>query len=464
MIKKLMQYLFIVFSVGTLNISSVYASLINASSCSQEHIVAALNRALSGDKVAVPAGTCTWASGVTVPTGITVQGAGIGSTIINSEAFLKVFSLSDNSRVTGFEFSNGAAHGSYHQNWVVDYCSMNSPAGLSSITISSVDKPYPPTGVFHKCIIFNIRWIVFGRSTSQDWYDYLPLGSTDGVIYFEGCTLDSTGKYTNGIDSNYGGRKVIRFCNIYNQPIGSHGGRSKDSRGTRRFEAYRNIISNVTNAKSEPSYAIWTRGGDGVFFDNYATGTTGGVKFVIDFERGYDESKVLCAENTGYETVPHPSGGVPNYLCRDGIGAGRDLGLNPKPPSYIYGQESSPIYIWNNKSNNGIGHISLANGAEAYAIENRDLFIDESTSVAYGKGGISSGTWANRPACDASKLKHGFWATDMGDNWNSTNEWGGVDGALYVCDGVNWILHYKPAPYPHPLMKISSPQSLRIEQ
>lgn len=453
--KTIVQLAFIFLSLSMVFISGVSAAIINASSCSQNHVIEAIKRVSAGDTVVVSAGKCTWSSGITVPAGVTLQGAGIGSTVISSDSFLTAVSLSDNSRVTGFEFSNGAAHGSYHQNWVVDYCKMQSAVGLGTVSISSVNHNKPPTGVFHKCTIINIRWVLFGTSKPQDWYDDLPLGATNGVVYFEGCTFNSYGLYTNGIDSNYGGRRVIRFSTIYNQPMGSHGGRAKVARGTRRYEAYRNTISNTTTAgRSNPSYALWTRGGDGVWFDNKCTGTAGGCKYILDFERAYEASKVICAADTGYETAPHPKGGSPDYLCRDGLGAGRDLGLNPKPPNYTFGQESSPIYMWNNTGNGSAGNTYLANGSGAFALEGRDFFLDASSHAGYGKGGVSSGTWANRPVCDASKKNHGYWATDMGGNWNTTDEWGGADGALYVCDGVAiWRLHYTPAPYPHPLLQ-----------
>ena len=98
------------------------------------------------------------------------------------------------------------------------------------------------------------------------------------------------------------------------------------------------------------------------------------------------------------------------------------------------------------------GEFYARNGAEDYIIENRDYFLDASSRADYGLGGVTTGLWANCPTCNAAKKNHGYWATDKG-NWNNTSEWGGADGALYVCDGVDtWELYYTPAPYPHPLV------------
>jgi hypothetical protein len=125
------------------------------------------------------------------------------------------------------------------------------------------------------------------------------------------------------------------------------------------------------------------------------------------------------------------------------------------------------LYIWKNTYNASIGDFSLVNGSDTWVKEGRDYFLDASSDLGYGNGGVSSGLWANRPLCNASTSGHGYWATDMGGNWNTTSEWGGADGALYVCDGVStWNLYFTPPTYPHPLLfsklKPQTPQGLTI--
>jgi hypothetical protein len=308
--------IFIGLMIFFLCASNTRAATINASSCSEAHVQYAINSASSGDTVLVPNGTCIWSSGITVPQGITLAGQGIGHTVISTSSFINVVALSDNSRLTAFEFTNGYASGNYHQDWAVDNCKMQSPSSLGTVNISGVNHAYPPTGVYHKCTISNIRFVLFGTGTAQDWYDVLPLGSTTGVVYIEGCTISSYGMYTNGIDSNYGARKVLRFNKFYNTPVGSHGGRAASGvRGTRRHSMYRNTFNHTTYpGTSEPSYAWWHRGGDGVLFDNNCMGDAGRCEYAVDFERAYEASKVICNSLTGYETVPHPEGGLPNYL------------------------------------------------------------------------------------------------------------------------------------------------------
>lgn len=145
-------------------------------------------------------------------------------------------------------------------------------------------------------------------------------------------------------------------------------------------------------------------------------------------------------------------------MCRDVGGAGQDL--NPPSPQFPgdrHDQTYSPGYFWNNTHEGGPGEFRATNGAQNYILEGRDYFLDTSSHGSYGDGGVSSGRWADRPTCDSAKRLHGYWATDRGDNWNTTNEYGGEDGALYVCDGSGiWNHKYTPAPYPHPLISGAS--------
>ena len=63
---------------------AAFAGTINAATCSRADVGNAVAAATYDDIVVVPAGTCTWATTLTITKGITLQGAGIGSTVINS--------------------------------------------------------------------------------------------------------------------------------------------------------------------------------------------------------------------------------------------------------------------------------------------------------------------------------------------------------------------------------------------
>jgi len=106
--KQLTIVLAILFNCGSF-ISQAQAALINAASCSQANVQSAINSASNGDTVGIPTGTCTWTSGISLTKRITLQGSGIGSTIITySDGTLFVTSgeSANNFRITGIEFRN----------------------------------------------------------------------------------------------------------------------------------------------------------------------------------------------------------------------------------------------------------------------------------------------------------------------------------------------------------------------
>lgn len=89
----------------------VSGATITAASCSTAHIQTAVDSAVSGDIVNVPAGSCTWTSTVNIVSkNITLRGAGVGNTVItaaNGTIGIRVGSAGtgNSSRVTGFEMT-----------------------------------------------------------------------------------------------------------------------------------------------------------------------------------------------------------------------------------------------------------------------------------------------------------------------------------------------------------------------
>src|SRR5947207_10096437 len=70
------------------------------------------NQARNGDTVTLPAGTLHWATRVTISKAITLQGAGVGTTVImdsvQSGQLIQVALAAGNvTRITGIEFQNG---------------------------------------------------------------------------------------------------------------------------------------------------------------------------------------------------------------------------------------------------------------------------------------------------------------------------------------------------------------------
>ena len=67
------------------------ANTLNAASCNASDVQGAINSASEGDTVLIPAGTCTWTSGVTISgKGIILQGAGSGRIVATSSTTLAI--------------------------------------------------------------------------------------------------------------------------------------------------------------------------------------------------------------------------------------------------------------------------------------------------------------------------------------------------------------------------------------
>lgn len=84
------------------------ANTVTSASCNSNDVQAAINSAGEGDTVIIPAGTCTWTSGVTISgKGISVQGAGSGR-IVGYDNGVEVLTVATGTLVVDVAgFSNG---------------------------------------------------------------------------------------------------------------------------------------------------------------------------------------------------------------------------------------------------------------------------------------------------------------------------------------------------------------------
>lgn len=82
------------------------------------------------------------------------------------------------------------------------------------------------------------------------------------------------------------------------------------------------------------------------------------------------------------------------------------------------------------------------NGDQAYIKHLREFYDDPD---------VKADVFAKIPAtCTTGE---GYWATDRGGDWNTTNS-SSSDGALYRCTATNtWTLYYTPLSYPHPFVQ-----------
>jgi len=307
--------------------SPLHGAIIAAPSVAYDKVSAAINQADPGDIVTVPPGTATWSKPLLVDKRITLQGAGIGRTIIidglqSDDNNIRFVTKAANGevpgttpakyRLTGFEFRDQGLHpinsnggpkvylkgtvlfngssknfrldhckfdqvlnrGIYFRNavcGVVDHCVFLS-AGTGAIVINHNQWPNPDGTI--------------GAWGDGSWAVPIDWGGPHAV-YIEDNTF--TGDPLVPLIDEYGGtRFVFRYNRVTNMKISSHGtGSSGRYRGLRQWEIYNNSFTAQPPASEE---AIHLRGGTGVIFGNtftgfYKTATLHTYRYHTDFPK-----------------------------------------------------------------------------------------------------------------------------------------------------------------------------------
>ncbi|PXF56318.1 MAG: hypothetical protein C4B58_13905 [Deltaproteobacteria bacterium] len=347
------QSTFIVLAITLLWISNVSAATINATSCSQAHVQAAVNSASDGDIVSIPSGTCAWTTAVGwTDKNISVVGAGIGNTVITGDG--SRFSIKANTkasfRVSGMTFSGNTGDSILVQNdlaaptkgWRIDnirfhYSSTSSTShavGIKGIT----------WGVIDNCIFDGsanyVAIYAYGYAQNDPVDQYgkaswdLPLNlGSDEAIYVENCQFDFSSNLPFVNDLWYGARMVIRHNTMIKGIIQTHSARA-NARGGLKLEVYNNTFTG--NGFLRPSHI---RSGTGVIFNNTVTGYQNN-NFVIDNQRTCSAFSTRCNGNDTTRDGNTP--GEYGWPCLDQIGRGSGTALKVQP--------SVPLYAWNNGS------------------------------------------------------------------------------------------------------------------
>jgi hypothetical protein len=160
-------------------------------------------------------------------------------------------------------------------------------------------------------------------------------------------------------------------------------------------------------------------------------------------------------------------------ICADQGGRGQGnyiSGLSPITPANALNEALDPVYEWDDSNTFTSGQF-IRNTARV--IPGRDYYTDNwkgggvlggptaqtsstvpfnGTTTCHDGGsytcGVGFGTTANEPTTCTQGV--GYFATDQG-NWNQSGS--GGQGELFVCGASNnWVLHYEPYTYPHPLI------------
>lgn len=338
-------------AVLSLSWATVEAATIPASGCSDSQVQNAINAAVSGDVVALPAPcSATWNAGVSIPNskGITLNGNGASITRGSLSSGGALIALSPHSssstRITGFTFSDSKSAVGYFitigsgneasAKFRIDHCSFTGLDLLTHIRIVA-----PVYGVIdHNSFTWSgnnevIHNEAYGAGSTAGWANDVVPGSGEALYIEDNSFVNQTSGNPayfwggSAVQGYYGSRTVFRYNTVEMATVDMHG--TPGMVGARWWEIYENTFYVVTNGDIDK--IVGMRGGSGVIFNNHKTGRTN-YKAVIN----------LVEEDSGYPALYQ-------------IGRGKNQALDP-------------AYIWNNDSS-----IPVGSGSSNVQL-NRDYF------------------------------------------------------------------------------------------
>jgi hypothetical protein len=249
------------------------------------------NQAHNGDTITLPAGILHWATGVTISKAITLQGAGVGTTVImdsvQSGQLIQVTLAAGNlTRITGIEFQDGGrtnrqidilrvvGSNTNGSKFRLDHCKWNNLNGASvfDTVIGVIDHNtfvMDRTGL--PINIYDSYWN--GRTLGDgSWAAPTGFGSSQ-FLFIEDNTFTHSDASQKGITDSYGGgRFVVRHNNIFNGLISNHGTESTGrTRGGRAMEVYNNTFTGTDLNR----FVGGVRSGGVLFHDNGISGYWG---------------------------------------------------------------------------------------------------------------------------------------------------------------------------------------------
>lgn len=347
-ILKLMAYVAVAFLYS----SFVYAATRTAASCSLSAVTAAISASTPGDTVTVPAGTCSWTGGINIPTGVTVQGMGVDSTIINwVGASTAINMVGNNARLTAIRVNRTGGGGEMFAqadqvvNWRVDNSIFNngSFSGVGNLmwNLSLANGiSYTDTwGLFDHNQFINLTGEngIF-KGPCNGWKAPHSKGGSANWFFESNTFTSTTSAY---LDFHINARAVIRNNSVSNVYFDGHGLWSNigecagqgGSRGVRHMEVYNNTWSSVSDWR-----IVFPRGGSGMIYGNrvHSSSNKGGMLIYLE------EYCVKNPNDGNCGPCPTPAQGP----LKDQIGRGIDL--VEAPGNGMGSQSSEPMLIWDN--------------------------------------------------------------------------------------------------------------------
>jgi hypothetical protein len=298
--------LFLALVLGAVAVSSWAQGTYTAASCNQSDVNAVINgpthKAVDGDTINIPSGTCTWSSQLSISVGISIIGAGAGPTTINDALNGTLFKISVPSATSSpFRLSSMTItpiSGAGGIPTIANISGACNSTSCSSIRIDHITTTGwaegTNTGGFliyadnvfgvidHNDIEFTTggEFVGIGHSSyggvgtngDNSWAQPDSFG-TANALYIEANTFSSpavNGMAITDTDHGGGGRFVVRFNTLTDASVQTHGTESTGrTRGGRQYEVYSNLLTLTSGAQGD---LIGWRSGTGLSFNNTKSG------------------------------------------------------------------------------------------------------------------------------------------------------------------------------------------------
>lgn len=284
-----------------------------ATDCSYNAVRAALAIAPVNTTVIVPAGTATWSQQMPITRGVTLQGAGIGATVItlavpntggNFNGGAILVNHSDPCEISGFTFQGDGSRNAFAISW--------SPGGgkvtnckFDGFQIALYDNN--SFGGAFQCQFVNnqVSGRVYGDSIGCiNWDTYYPIAfNSTNYFFFEDCSFTINTSFGSGshtfVSSGQGSSYVVRHCTFawsadqLSPAFDWHGDQATDgTRGNLSSQIYGNTFA--ISGSGSLNNLVDARGGQSLVYSNVITGGTFGGANQIRYREEYPSGTSAC--------------------------------------------------------------------------------------------------------------------------------------------------------------------------
>lgn len=479
--------------------SYAFAGTYTAASCNRSDVNAVINgpthTAVDGDVINIPAGSCTWSSGIVVPSGkgITITGTGTPNsspsqmgasssctqTVITLNGTFDAFKFSPSvssslTHISCIKFSAavanrcaaftaaGACNSSTCSQLRADNLTFDSSMNQDSIQCSEsgalmvVDNVFgvvdhntadgtSATTLNRSQFIANQHsaWQGVGQYGDNSWHMPDTFGTAQ-TFYAENNSigphvLGSENEANTPFGGRGGGRLAVRFSSCVNCTNGAllswHGTDSSQRyRGGRQGELYASTFDCSTANCQAGDYP---RSGTHIVFGNtWTAGTTNSYLAIGEFRL-----PSIGVTSPPWGTCPGPYDQASPLTCIDQPCRAQGALLSGTTPTTGWSEQViDPCYEWGDSGGSpGWGGIG-PNPTSGWATQNRDYYLASFGPIASIPTSCTPGVTVSGDATRPDLPGQGYGTTDTG-NWNQSGITFGsahqTQGQLYVCKSSN---------------------------